>query len=225
MTDELEQLCQRVGYHFSNQALLMEALTHRSAGSPNNERLEFLGDSLLNFIIAARLYEIYPQLAEGELSRLRANMVCGETLAGIAKELMINKCFHMGQGEIRSGGADRQSILANALEAIIGAIYLDTDIERCRERVLSWYATRMDAINEKGVQKDPKTVLQEYLQSQKLPLPEYKITEITGKAHTQIFHVECSVQGLPHVGLGNGTSRRRAEQDSAEKFLQHLKYP
>ncbi len=223
--DHLSPLCIRLGHHFNDLTLLEMALTHRSMGAMNNERLEFLGDSLLNLIIAEKLYREYPNLTEGELSRLRANLVKGETLAILGKELLINEYLRLGIGEIRSGGAERKSILANTIEAIIGAIYLDSNLEACRERVLTWFADRLDAISFTGVQKDPKTQLQEYLQSKKLALPEYIILSIKGEAHSQIFHVECRVRGLKQVSVGFGTSRRRAEQDAAQKFLQTLSLP
>jgi ribonuclease III len=211
----------RLGYQFNNTDLLLAALTHRSMRGNHNERLEFLGDSLVNFIIAEKLYLLYQNATEGELSRLRASLVKGETLASIAQEYQLGDFLRLGPGELKSGGFLRQSILADALEAIIGAIYLDSSFEVCREIVLNWYDSRMNQIH-LAVHKDPKTRLQEYLQAKHLPLPNYEILEIEGEAHAQVFQVECSVQGLPFVTQSAGASRRKAEQLAAEKYLQLL---
>lgn len=219
---ELSALCRKLNYSFNNQKLLEEALTHRSVNSVNNERLEFLGDSLLNFIIAGELFLRHSSATEGELSRQRANLVKGETLADLAQEFNLGEYLRLGIGELKSGGFNRKSILANALEAIIGAIYLDSNIEQCQECVVSWYATRLERYSSIGSLKDAKTRLQEYLQAQKLSLPEYEILETEGDAHEQIFHVKCTVHGLSHTTQGSGTTRRSAEQEAAEKFLEIL---
>jgi ribonuclease-3 len=217
-----ETLCEKLGYSFQDEQLLITALTHRSMGEPNNERLEFLGDALLNFVIAEKLYQELPDLPEGELSRLRASLVKGDTLADLAKELTINRYMRLGVGEIKTGGAERASILANSLEAMIGAIHLDGGTAVCQDRILQWFEARLIQTVSMGVQKDPKTRLQEYLQSKKLPLPDYKILSVSGQAHAQVFKVECTVSGLKESAIGEGRSRRRAEQDAAQKFLEYL---
>jgi ribonuclease-3 len=211
----------KLGYKFRNQNLLIAALTHRSVRGPNNERLEFLGDSLLNFIIAAELYTLFDKAKEGELSRFRAILVKGETLAAIAQEFQIGDYLRLGPGELKSGGFTRKSILADAFEAIIGAIFLDSGFDTCRERVLHWFASRINEIH-LHVEKDPKTRLQEYLQAKKISLPHYHIVTVEGQAHAQVFHIECRVPGFSYVTYSVGTSRRSAEQLAAEKFLELL---
>jgi len=211
---------QRLGYTFKDAALLELALTHRSyAQVDNNERLEFLGDSIVNFIIGEALYLRCPKEPEGRLTRLRANLINGETLAAIAAELALGPYLHLGGGESKSGGHKRPSILADALEAIIAAIYLDANIEICKPRVLIWFESRLteEALSQSG--KDPKSVLQEFVQARQFQLPGYETLHINGDAHAQEFHVCCTVPGLPHRTTGIGTNRRRAEQDAAEKFL------
>lgn len=215
----LDNLIEKLHYKFHNVNLLRAALTHRSVHGENNERLEFLGDSLLNCIIAAALYQRYPTAKEGELSRLRASLVKGETLAIVAQEFELNKYIRLGTGELRSGGAQRESILADALEAIIGAIYLDSDFSVCEKLVLSWFSDRLSLGSISDNLKDPKTLLQEYLQAQKLPLPLYTILSIEGEAHAQIFHIECRVPDLNQTATGKGRSRRKAEQEAARKLL------
>lgn len=215
----LDNLIEKLQYRFNNVNLLRAALTHRSVHGENNERLEFLGDSLLNCIIAAALFQRYPTAKEGELSRLRANLVKGETLAIVAQEFELNKYIRLGTGELRSGGAQRESILADALEAIIGAIYLDSDFSACEKQVLSWFSDRLSLDSISNNLKDPKTLLQEYLQAQKLPLPLYTIVSIEGEAHAQIFHIECRVPDLNFAATGKGRSRRKAEQEAARKLL------
>lgn len=219
---DLSSLYSHLGYQFNDTSLIEAALTHRSSGSLNNERLEFLGDALLNFIIAEKLFILYPKSSEGELSRLRASLVKGDTLAELAKELMLHKYLRLGSGEIKSGGALRSSILANALEAVLGAVYLDGGMTVCQERVLSWFESRITAISAVGVQKDSKTILQEYMQAKHFELPKYRIVNVEGEAHTQVFHVECQVENYQFITQGIGTSRRRAEQDAAAKFLAKL---
>lgn len=216
------KLCKKLGYTFHHPALLQAALTHRSVKGKNNERLEFLGDSILNFIIAATLYEKCPHAKEGELSRLRANLVNGEMLAEIAQEFELGEYLQLGPGELKSGGSRRKSILADAFEAIIGAIYLDSDMKHCQERVLAWYQTRLTDFTRFEVTKDPKTRLQEYLQGRKLPLPIYNVISIEGKAHHQHFKVSCEVEGNSHITEGSGSSRRAAEQIAAQAFLDFL---
>lgn len=217
-------LYQKLGYTFNQPRLLEDALSHRSFQGKNNERLEFLGDAALNFVITAALFHKHPHAKEGELSRLRANLVCGETLAILAQEFDLGSFLKLGAGELKSGGLHRASILADAMEAVIGAIYLDGGITVCEERILIWYADRLDHLQVLSELKDPKTLLQEYLQAQRFPLPNYNIILIEGAAHQQIFHIECKIAGLPHRTEGVGSSRRRAEQDAAQKFLAQIEY-
>lgn len=218
----IDALMRQLKYEFKDVELLQAALTHRSLRGQNNERLEFLGDSLLNFIIAEELYRQFRTAKEGDLSRLRANLVKGETLAEIAQEFKLGDFLRLGPGELKSGGFSRKSILADAIEAIIGAIYLDSSFENCRTIVLQWFDRRFKEITP-SIEKDPKTRLQEYLQAKHLPLPQYVILSIDGEAHAQLFHVECRVPGLAFVTNSVGSTRRKAEQLAAEKYLQLLK--
>ena len=194
---------------------MRQALTHRSHGSPNNERLEFLGDSILNCAIAARLYQTYPRLPEGDLSRMRAALVKEQTLAEIAARLKLGDILMLGEGELKSGGFRRPSILADALEAIIGAVYLDAGFVAAEQMILALYEPLLQNLDPKTIAKDPKTQLQEYLQSRKLPLPQYEVLAIRGEAHEQEFEVECIIPGLNIRSLGEGHSRRSAEQNAA----------
>ena len=222
MKDNLTPLTQALGHTFNDPSLLVLALTHRSFGNNNNERLEFLGDSIVNFIIAEDLYLRFPQAREGQLSRLRARQVKGTTLAEVAREFKLGDYLQMGSGELKSGGYRRESILADALEAVIGAIYLDAGMDAAKTRVLSWFAARLDAMSLNDTQKDPKTRLQEYLQSRQQPLPQYDVIHVEGEAHAQLFTVECVIEQLDYRPLGIGSSRRFAEQEAAEKVLQAL---
>lgn len=215
---KLDQLCKNLGYEFKDKNYLQDSLRHRSMGKRSNERLEFLGDAALNFIIAAELYRIYPEMKEGELSRLRANLVNGEELAELANELQIGEFLQFGIGELRTGGAKRKSILADATEAIIGAIYLDGGFSACQDRVLKWFDQRLQTASQVTL-KDPKTRLQELLQMCKMSLPIYTVVEITGAAHAQVFHVECRVPGIDNVTIGIGPNKRVAERNAAEQFL------
>jgi len=208
-----------LGYAFDKKNLLGRALCHRSVGKQSNERLEFLGDAVLNCIIANELYRRYPQYKEGDLSRLRANLVNGDVLAEIANEFQIGKYLQFGSGELKSGGRTRQSILADAIEAIIGAIFLDGGLAKCQKRVIAWYQTRLEKIALINT-KDAKTTLQELLQMRHLPLPIYQVVKTEGVAHAQVFYVECSVSGVSGVALGVGPNKRRAEQAAAKKFLE-----
>lgn len=208
-----------IGYQFKTASLLELALTHRSLGNQNNERLEFLGDSILNMVVAEYLYRQFPKLKEGQMSRQRAGLVRGTTLAEIAREFKLGDYILLGSGELKSGGFRRDSILADAVEAIIGAIFLDSGFDACRERVLSWYEARLDALSEKGIQKDSKTRLQEYLQSRQEPLPNYEVVNVTGEAHAQTFYVDCFVTLLNAKTTGEGNSRRIAEQSAARVAL------
>lgn len=194
-------------------------MTHRSFGGQNNERLEFLGDSIVNFVIAEALFRRFPEAREGQLSRLRAQLVKGQTLAELAREFELGECLRLGSGEMKSGGHRRDSILADAVEAVIGAIYLDAGMDVTKARVLSWYATRLESIDLQDTQKDPKTRLQEFLQSRQSPLPRYDVLSVEGEAHAQTFTIECRVEMLKTPTVGVGPSRRHAEQQAAEKAL------
>lgn len=212
-----------LGYTFKNKELLSIALTHRSHSLAHNERLEFLGDSLLNCIIAARLYLSHPDLAEGDLSRLRAHLVKEQTLSNIATSLRLGEALMLGGGEHKTGGMQRASILADTLEAVIGAIFLDTGFEDTAKWVNALYDSVWEKIDPSELGKDPKTHLQEYLQGQKMSLPIYTITEIKGEAHQQTFIVECFLKESNVRCHGEGSSRRNAEQIAAKNAYQLLK--
>ena len=221
MKIDLNQISKRIGYNFKDEFLLRLALTHRSLGSTNNERLEFLGDSALNFIIGHAVYDLLPNSTEGELSRYRANLVKGKTLSEIAIELNIGEFLVLGKGELSSGGRHRCSILANSVEAIIGAIFLDGGIIPCKDCILKWYNSRLKNLNQ-SCRKDPKTELQELMQSRSKPLPIYQIIAISGEPHQQKFTTECNASGLKIPTKGFGDSRREAEKKAAEKALVEL---
>jgi len=213
------ELSRRIGHSFTDEALFELALTHRSCGKKNNERLEFLGDSILNFVIADDLFERFPKAKEGELSRLRARMVKGVTLSEVARELGLGDYLRLGSGELKSGGYRRDSILADAVEAIIGAIYLDSDMDTARGFILSWFKERLEKLDLNESMKDSKTRLQEFLQSRRLALPEYELMNVEGEAHAQTFYIDCRVDGLKKVAKGIGNSRRQAEQEAAKNAL------
>lgn len=217
-----ERLQRRLGYTFRNDELLLLALTHRSFGGRNNERLEFLGDSILNMVIAEYLYQHFGAAREGQLSRLRARLVKGVTLAELAREFELGDYLRLGSGELKSGGYRRDSILADALESIIGAIYLDSDFATCRGQVLAWFSARLEALSIEDTQKDPKTRLQEFLQARQLQLPRYEVVSVEGEAHAQTFLVECVVPSLDASTSGQGGSRRVAEQQAAQAALKAL---
>jgi ribonuclease-3 len=219
---DLSRLYRRLGYNFKNSALLKQALTHCSAGVLNNERYEFLGDSILSFVIANALFELFPDATEGQLSRLRAFLVRGEMLAEIATEVELGDFLFLGPGELRSGGFRRTSILADALEAVIAAVFLDGGIEVSKELVLNLYRSRLEDETLPNTLKDAKTLLQEYLQAAKKPLPQYNLTKIEGEEHAQIFYVSCKVSGVKNPATGIGTNRRKAEQDAAKQLLERL---
>ncbi len=225
MNQDLYLLSKKIGYSFQNLELFKSALTHRSVRGSNNERLEFLGDSIVNFIIAEALYKRLPSAKEGELSRLRANLVKGETLAELAREFNLGHYLNLGPGELKSGGFRRESILADAIEAIIGAIYLDGGISECQQCVLKWYTERLQLQALQLYIKDAKTKLQEYLQSKGLELPNYEVLSIQGEAHEQTFHVSCIVASLVIKAEGVGSSRRKAEQEAAKNLLALLEKP
>ena len=218
----LDGLSRTLGYSFKDPDLLQAAVTHRSAGSKNNERLEFLGDAVLGHVIAEWLYAEFPEASEGQLSRLRASLVKRETLADIARNLAVGDYLRLGSGELKSGGFRRDSILADALEALFGGIVLDSGFESCRAIIHHLFAGRIDQLSAGDELKDPKTRLQEYLQSRKLDLPVYQVIEVSGKSHSQQFVVECRVDSVQQCSKGAGSSRRRAEQTAAEAMLEQL---
>jgi ribonuclease-3 len=218
---ELKRLEKRISYTFSNFDLLKQALTHRSALGDHNERLEFLGDSILSFAISTDLYLRFPKVNEGDLSRMRATLVCGKMLAEIGREFQLSDCLILGPGELKSGGFRRDSIIADGVEAIIGAAFLDSNIDTVSKLILKWFDSRLTSIQPGISQKDPKTRLQEHLQSRKQPLPLYEVLEIKGEAHNQRFTMSCTIEGFKAV-QGQGTSRRKAEQIAAEKMLEAL---
>ena len=223
MKKPVSELARRLGHRFKDESLFELALTHRSCGKRNNERLEFLGDSVLNFTIAADLYHRFPTAREGQLSRLRALMVKGETLSEIARELGLGDYLRLGSGELKSGGFRRDSILADSVEAIIGAIYLDAGLQTAESFILSWYEKRLDELDLDGSIKDSKTRLQEFLQSRRLDLPEYELVSVEGEAHAQTFNIHCHIALLDHPTQGQGNSRRQAEQNAAKVALVQLR--
>ena len=222
MQTNLPRLCRRLDYEFKTLALLKQALTHRSASNKHNERFEFLGDSILSMVISHALFERFPDENEGQLSRLRAHLVKGEMLASIALELELGDYLYLGQGELKSGGFRRASTLADALEAIFAAIYFDGGLSAAEHVILKLFHSRLNDSDLKDTLKDPKTQLQEYLQSKKLPLPEYTLTNVLGEEHEQIFYVQCDVPGLNKTTQGHAETRRKAEQIAAKQLLKKL---
>jgi ribonuclease III len=222
-SDELPGWVERsLGYVFMHPELCHSALTHRSAGAEHNERLEFLGDSILNCSVARLLYDAHPDADEGALSRLRATLVSGETLAQIAGELGLGDHLRLGPGELKSGGFRRASILADALEALLGAIFLDSGFDAAAAVVARVVASRLAQLPAADALKDPKTRLQEALQARGLALPVYTLTAVTGDPHLQSFTISCEVPIFGIAAVGEGGSRRRAEQLAAAKLLQLL---
>jgi ribonuclease-3 len=221
---DLTRLMKNIGYQFTDQTKLKQALTHRSAKGDHNERLEYLGDSILSFVIAEQLFNQFPQQAEGDLTRMRSTLVRGATLADIGREFQLGDYLILGSGELKAGGHRRDSILEDAVEAIIGAVYLDSDMENCKALILSWFNKRLINIRPGSDQKDPKTRLQELLQGRKQPLPVYQVIKTTGDDHNQEFTVQCSLQqpfgGIEQAVFTTGTSRRKAEQAAALKILE-----
>ena len=209
-------------HRFRDPGLLRLALTHRSFSADHNERLEFVGDGVLNCVIAATLYERFPQLPEGDLSRIRANLVNRATLHALALELDLGARLALGEGELKSGGASRPSILSDALEAVIGAVFVDAGFDAARTVVLALYADTLGALTPSQLGKDAKTRLQEFLQGRRLPLPEYAVIAVTGEAHAQTFEVACRVAALGIDVTARGASRRAAEQGAAELALGRL---
>lgn len=220
---DCDALCRRLGYRFSQPQLLQRALTHRSHSQAHNERLEFLGDSLLNCAIAKYLYDTWPDLPEGDLSRLRANLVNQQTLFILAQQLELGELLLLGKGERHSAGARRPSILADAMEALFGAIFLDGGFVAAQQAVLNLYVPYLAQTDVQTLGKDAKTLLQEYLQGRKLALPKYTVLAVQGEAHAQSFQVECEIEKLKLVTRGEGASRRAAEQAAAEAAYARLK--
>lgn len=215
MVRRISTLAKKIDYQFKKPELLESALTHRSVRLENNERMEFLGDSIVNFLIAEALYNKFPTAREGKLSRIRASLVKGDTLAELAQELELGDFIRLGPGELKSGGHRRTSILADTMEALIGALYIDGGMTICKKKVISWFDERLNNVTLESNLKDPKTQLQEFLQGKRLSLPTYDIIKIVGSAHNQTFHIKCSVKGIKEASKGAGTSRRRAEQEAA----------
>ncbi|MFP5417999.1 MAG: ribonuclease III [Gammaproteobacteria bacterium] len=217
-----QRLQQALGHTFSRPALLVQALTHRSYGASNNERLEFLGDSVLNCSIAGKLYEAFPDLPEGSLSRLRANLVCQDTLAEIAVALRLGESLRLGEGELKSGGYRRPSILADALESLFGAIFLDAGFDTAQQAIRKLFDPLVARIDPTASGKDAKTQLQELLQSRRMPLPDYRLVDTRGEAHDQSFIVECVLTRPALTTRGVGKSRRAAEQEAARAACTEL---
>ncbi len=222
MINPPELLAKRLGLRFQQPDLLTRALTHRSAGSKNNERLEFLGDAILGFAIAEKLYSLFPQADEGTLSRLRASLVNEGSLAELARNDQIGEYLYLGSGELKSGGFRRDSILSDALEAIIGALFMDQGIAACQELISRLFAEKLQGLSLHNWQKDPKTQLQELMQSKRMELPEYTLVDTLGLAHEQTFRVRCSVSLLSEPCIATGVSRKKAEQAAAEMMLSKI---
>jgi ribonuclease III len=225
MKTAVEWLRDSFGYECRDPALLEAALTHRSAGGPHNERLEFLGDAVLNCVIAMLVFREFGAADEGDLSRFRSSLVSGEALAVIAAEVGVGDQLRLGSGELKSGGFRRKSILADTLEAILGAIYLDGGFDAAAKTIERLFVSRLDRLPSAAELKDPKTRLQEALQARGLPLPTYSVESVSGEAHSQMFQVSCSVDVLGLKTLAAGGSRRRAEQAAAQLMLEGLSAP
>lgn len=222
MSFNLARLQKKLGVQFNNADLLEQALTHRSIGNSNNERLEFLGDAILGFVVADKIYQKFPEADEGIMSRLRANVVNGDSLAEVAITLRLGEELLLGPGELKSGGRNRSSILADAVEAIIGAIYKDDSLQAAQDWVATHFANKLNALSTKTAIKDPKTRLQELLQSRGEQVPDYKLISATGLDHNQLFTVECCVAIVDETYSASASSRKKAEQKSADKVLEKL---
>lgn len=220
----IDKLQKKLGYIFRHHEFLLQALTHRSASYKHNERLEFLGDAILNYIIAYALYQRFPYVNEGDMSRMRATLVKSNTLTELAYEFELSNYLCLGPGELKSGGLCRESILADTVEAVIGGIFLDSNIQIAEKLILHWYDMRLKCISPGDKQKDPKTRLQEFLQRRHLSLPIYSIINIYGDAHNQRFTINCQIHGLNQTIIGIGTNRRKAEQDAADQALKILEF-
>lgn len=219
---KFKKLFKAIAYDFADQALIEQALTHRSAAKNHNERLEFLGDAVLGMVIAEALFEKFPKQPEGKLTRMRASLVNKDALAKIGKRLELGELVVLGSGEMKSGGHRRESILADCVEAILGAIYLDSGFDDARATIYKLYGEQLAQLDPDVQIKDSKTQLQEYLQSRKNPLPEYEVINISGKDHAQTFDVECRLETLGFTTNGRGRSRRIAEQKAAKAALEQL---
>lgn len=219
MNGDPRRLAQMLGCRIGHERLFARALTHRSAGGENNERLEFLGDALLGFVVAEVLWERFPAADEGRLSRLRASLVKMESLARLARELGLGEYLHLGPGELRTGGSARDSILADALEAIFAAVYIDQGYAVAKQVILSAFGESLASLRDAEITKDPKTQLQELLQAHRRPLPDYDVVAITGSQHAQAFRVRCTLADGGQAAVGEGSSRRRAEQQAAQDML------
>ena len=215
-------LSKKLGLSFNNPQIFTMALTHRSASSKNNERLEFLGDSILGFVVAQKLYDLFPSASEGVLSRLRASLVNQSSLAELARQHQLGDYLLLGSGELKSGGFRRDSILSDALEAIMGALFKDQGINACQTWIELLFAEKLNDLSLDNWQKDPKTQLQELMQSKKQVLPEYTLITMSGLAHEQMFQVKCSIPLLTDTCVGTGISRKKAEQSAAELMLELL---
>lgn len=223
MTKKPEDLAKKFGLTFEQPLLFKMALTHRSAGANNNERLEYLGDSVLGFVIANKLYEMFPKASEGELSRLRASLVNQTSLAELAREHKLGDYLILGSGELKSGGYRRDSILSDAVEAIMGALLKDQGVRVCEGWVLNLFSSKLAELDLDNWSKDPKSQLQELMQSRKKELPVYELVKMTGAAHAQTFNVKCTTILIDKTSIGTGVSRKRAEQSAAEKMLKIIK--
>ena len=222
MMSPLTQLCDAIGYTFRDISLLELALTHKSHAKLHNERLEFLGDAILNAVMADQLYHQLPHTREGQLSRVRASLVQGKTLSEVARDCHLGDYLRLGPGEHKSGGRDRDSILEDAVEALIGAIYVDSNFDTTQHVIKQWFATRLSAIDRETSLLDAKSALQEWLQGRNYGLPEYETTAVTGKAHDQTFHVTCHIHALNIHAEAAGNSRKAAEQVAAQSALKQL---
>lgn len=218
----LKSLSTRIGYVFTQPSLLMQALRHRSAGTPHNERLEFLGDGIVNFFVAHALFERWPTVNEGVLTRARAELVKEAALAALARDLQLGDALILGPGELKSGGRRRDSILADAFEALVGAIFLDSGCEICRQVVMPWFATALASLPVGTLVKDPKTRLQEWLQARQYPLPRYALVDELGDEHAKQFQVQCTLTEPALMTMGQGSSRRLAEQQAALAVIDQL---
>lgn len=222
MANNIAQLQKRLGYQFSDPELLILALSHRSVASENNERLEFLGDSILGLVVTDFLYREFPQAREGDLSRMRSHIVRGESLAEVAKQLALGPDLLLGSGEMKSGGHRRDSILGDTVEALIGAVYLDRGIEAAREIITAWFKSFFDSALQVQPVKDAKTALQEWLQHRNKPLPDYQLVGTGGEAHSRLFTVSCKIAAVETAMTATASSRRRAEQMVAEQLLKEV---
>jgi ribonuclease III len=217
-----EGLAKKLGIEFKQPKLFVRALTHRSAGADNNERLEFLGDAILGFIIAHKLYDAFSDADEGTLSRLRASLVNESSLAELAREQQFGDYLNLGSGELKSGGFRRDSILSDAFEAVIGALFIDQGVVACEAMISRLFAEKLNALSVDNWQKDPKTQLQELMQANRMELPEYELVDVSGLPHEQKFTVKCSISSSSDACIGTGVSRKKAEQSAAEQLLDKL---